>query len=122
MGWPAAVHLLSGLIAVGPDSGWTVPRRTVVPSPLCPDEREADMSEMTLQVGGMGCRRCVREVTARLRDVVGVETVIADARRSVVLLRGSMALGDVLAAFAGTTYRVEVLDNSGTTGAGQWRP
>ena len=27
------------------------------------------MSEMTLFVGGMRCRRCVREVTARLRDV-----------------------------------------------------
>ena len=80
------------------------------------------MGEMTLRVGGMSCRRCVREVTARLRDVAGVETVSADAGRSVVRLGGSMTSGDVLAAFAGTTYRVEVLDNSSTTGTGQWRP
>ena len=37
------------------------------------------MSEMTLYVGGMGCRRCVREVTARLRDVPGVQMVVADS-------------------------------------------
>ena len=80
------------------------------------------MSEMTLYVGGMHCRRCVREVTARLRDVTGVETVTADAGRSVVRLTGSMTSGDVLGTFTGTTYRVEVLDNSGRTGAGQRRP
>ena len=77
---------------------------------------------MTLFVGGMRCRRCVREVTARLRDVTGVETVTADAGRSVVRLTGSMTSGDVLGTFAGTTYRVDVLDNSGRTGAGQRRP
>ena len=35
------------------------------------------MRNIQLFVGGMGCRRCVREVTARLRDVRGVETVSA---------------------------------------------
>jgi copper chaperone CopZ len=50
--------------------------------------RESLMSEMTLYVDGMGCRDCVREVTARLRDVPGVDTVAADHRRSVVLLGG----------------------------------
>ena len=77
---------------------------------------------MTLYVGGMRCRRCVREVTARLRDVAGVATVTADAGRSVVRLTGSMTSGDVLGTFAGTTFRVEVLDDSGGTGAGQRRP
>ena len=80
------------------------------------------MSEMTLHVGGMRCRRCVREVTARLRDVTGVETVTADARRTVVRLTGSMNLSEVLGAFAGTAYRVELLDNSGRTEAGQRPP
>jgi hypothetical protein len=47
----------------------------------------------------------VREVTARLRDVTGVERVTADPVRSVVHLSGSMTQDDVLAAFAGTTYR-----------------
>ncbi|HEX3222934.1 MAG TPA: cation transporter [Nocardioides sp.] len=63
------------------------------------------MSEMTLYVGGMGCRRCVREVTARLRDVPGVQTVVADSATSTVRLGGSMAVEDVLDAFTGTVYR-----------------
>ena len=67
------------------------------------------MSEMTLYVGGMGCRRCVREVTARLRDVTGVQTVVADFGTSTVRLGGVMSLDDVLRAFAGTTYRPEVM-------------
>jgi copper chaperone CopZ len=63
------------------------------------------MSEMTLYVGGMGCRRCVREVTARLRDVPGVQMVVADSATSTVRLGGSMTVEDVLDAFVGTTYR-----------------
>ena len=80
------------------------------------------MTELTLFVGGMRCRRCIREVTARVRDVTGVETVVADAGRSLLRLRGSMTFGDVLGAFVGTTYRVELVENSGRTGAGQGRP
>ena len=63
------------------------------------------MSEMTLYVGGMGCRRCVREVTARLRDVPGVQMVVADSATSTVRLGGSMTVEDVLDAFTGTAYR-----------------
>jgi copper chaperone CopZ len=63
------------------------------------------MSELTLYVAGMGCRRCVREVTARLRDVSGVQMVVADAATSTVRLSGSMPVEDVLDALAGTTYR-----------------
>jgi copper chaperone CopZ len=63
------------------------------------------MFELSLLVGGMGCRRCVREVTARLRDVSGVETVSANPGDCMVRLTGSMKLADVLAAFTGTTYR-----------------
>jgi copper chaperone CopZ len=63
------------------------------------------MDEIDLVVGGMSCRRCVREVTARLRDVPGVERVIADPRRSIVHLTGSMTRADVLAAVVGTGYR-----------------
>lgn len=63
------------------------------------------MNDIELVVGGMTCRRCVREVTSRLRDVPGLERVTANPTRSLVHLSGSMTLADVLAAFEGTTYR-----------------
>lgn len=66
------------------------------------------MRQLNLFVGGMSCRRCVREVTARLRDVPGVETVSADPSDCLVRLSGSMQLTDVLVAFSGTTYRPRV--------------
>ena len=59
------------------------------------------MSVLELSVPAMGCRRCVREVTAKLRDVPGVETVSVDAARSHVTLTGSMDPADVLAALPG---------------------
>jgi copper chaperone CopZ len=92
------------------------------------------MSELTLYVAGMSCRRCVREVTARLRDVAGVETVATDAGRSHVRLTGSMTFPDVIHALVGTTYRAEivravvedvvneVVKNRGETEAGQGCP
>ena len=64
--------------------------------------------QLSLFVVGMGCRRCVREVTARLRDVPGVETVTANPADHVVRLSGTMRLADVLAAFTGTTYRPQL--------------
>jgi copper chaperone CopZ len=102
-----------------------------------PAESEHSMSELTLYVAGMSCRRCVREVTARMRDVIGVETVAADAGRAHVRLTGSMTFPDVVRALAGTTYRAEVVrdgvqdaaeaaidvvENSDGTGVGQRRP
>jgi len=66
------------------------------------------MRHIELTVAGMACRRCVREVTARLRDVPGVLQVAADARNSVVRVSGSMTEAGVLAAFAGTSYEAKV--------------
>jgi copper chaperone CopZ len=70
------------------------------------------MRTISLLVRGMGCRRCVREVTARLRDVVGVETVAADAGRSTIRLSGTMTVPDVLEPLSGSSYAPTVLDHS----------
>ena len=64
---------------------------------------------LTLRVGGMTCRHCVRDVTARLRDVPGVTTVAADARLAHVVVRGTMAAADVLAAVAAAGFTVDVV-------------
>jgi hypothetical protein len=72
--------------------------------------------QLSLFVGGMSC---VREVTARLRDVLGVETVSANPDDCVVRLSGSMQLEDVLAAFAGTSYRARLGGSQAATEAGQ---
>lgn len=71
------------------------------------------MRDLHLLVVGMGCRRCVREVTARLRDLPGVERVVADASTNRVQLTGSMARADVLAALAGTDFDVRVVVDVG---------
>jgi copper chaperone CopZ len=75
------------------------------------------MYQLNVYVGGMSCRRCVREVTARLRDVPGVETVSANPGDCIVRLSGAMQLEDVLTVFAGTTYRPELIDRSGDSGS-----
>jgi copper chaperone CopZ len=72
------------------------------------NHKEPHLHDLHLLVGGMGCRHCVREVTARLRDVPGVERVVADASTNRVQLTGSMSRTDVLAALATTTFVVRV--------------
>ena len=76
------------------------------------------MPQLNVFVGGMSCRRCVREVTARLRDVPGVETISANAGDCMVRLSGSMKLTDVLAAFTGTTYRPQPNGGKGRDSGG----
>lgn len=70
------------------------------------------MEQMTLLVDGMRCRRCVRDVTRRLRDVPGVQTVAANTAASRVRLTGTMSLADVLKAFSGTTYGPQVVSRA----------
>ena len=68
------------------------------------------MAEVRLSVGSMECRHCVRQVTSWLRDVVGVETVTADAKAGTVTLSGSMTVEDVMVVFTGSEYTADVLD------------
>jgi copper chaperone CopZ len=69
------------------------------------------MRQLRLWVGPMGCRHRVREVTAWLRDVPGVATVVADAATRTVELGGTMDASDVLAVFAGSCYTPRLLDD-----------
>lgn len=81
----------------GGDSRWTVPPATV------DVVREAthgarDVSALRLRVPAMTCRRCVRTVTARLRDVPGVATIEASASERTVAVAGTMSAREVLSA------------------------
>jgi hypothetical protein len=49
-----------------------------------------------------------------LRDVVGVETITADARTGTVVLGGTMTVADVLAVFAGSAHTAQVVDAAAT--------
>lgn len=81
------------------------------------------MTELTLFVDGMGCRDCVREVTALLRDVPGVETVAANHRRSLVVLGGSMTLNGVRAALQETRFHIGwITTDRDKTESGQQSP
>lgn len=58
------------------------------------------MAEMRVTVRGMAGRKRVREVTARLRDIPGVRTVVADPTSQTVLLTGEMTEHEVIAVLA----------------------
>lgn len=49
------------------------------------------MTTVIVSVPGMCCRHDVRAVTARLRDLEGVETVQADAATATVMVRGAVS-------------------------------
>ena len=70
------------------------------------------MLTVGLMVGGMRCRHCVRDVTSRLRDVPGVDTVTADANSSMVRLFGTMSEDEVHGGVRELGYPVQVLDES----------
>ena len=74
------------------------------------------MPEVRLSVGAaLGCRQCVREVTGWLRDVGGVESIVADASTGTVVLSGTMTVADVVATFAGSDCTPRVLDDPAST-------
>ncbi len=58
------------------------------------------MAVIAMHVPYMRCRRCVRSVTARLRDLPGVVTVEADARTAELVVRGEVTEDQVRGALA----------------------
>jgi|tagenome__1003787_1003787.scaffolds.fasta_scaffold20620850_1 copper chaperone CopZ len=48
------------------------------------------VSTVTLHVPGMSCRHRVRVVTARLRDLAGVDTVVANVDTAMLVIDGSV--------------------------------
>jgi copper chaperone CopZ len=104
----------------GPDRLVGQPTGQPLDSPLEHTEPDQDpdvvearpvLRKLRVQVDGMTCRHCVRDVTARLRDVNGVETVSADATSGLVVLTGTMSGKDVLAALAGLSYDARLMEH-----------
>jgi len=60
----------------------------------------------------MSCRRCLRDVTSRIRDVPGVRAVSADAAAGTVVVDGTMTTDALLSALDGSSYGVEVFEES----------
>jgi copper chaperone CopZ len=58
------------------------------------------MAVIALHVTGMRCRRCVRSVTSRLRDLPGVLAVEANATTGELVVHGDVTEGDVREALA----------------------
>lgn len=58
------------------------------------------MAVIAMHVPDMRCRRCVRSVTAQLRDLPGVVTVEADARTGALVVRGDVTEDQVWGALA----------------------
>ncbi len=70
------------------------------------------MRRVTLEVGGMSCRRCVRQVTARVRDVDGVQTVVANRAAGSIVVLGDMTGAALLDALAATEFTTSVIQDA----------
>ena len=64
---------------------------------------------VTMYVRGLTCRHAVRVVSARLRDVPGVQSVAVDAPAGLVVVRGPVDAREVHAALVEAGYPPEPL-------------
>jgi copper chaperone CopZ len=62
---------------------------------------------LTMRVPGLTCRHAVRVVSARLRDVPGVESVEVDGPAGVVVVRGPVDAQQVRGALVEAGYPPE---------------
>lgn len=74
------------------------------------------MQTIQLYVEGMRCPRCVREATARLRDLPGVATLTADRRTGRITVTGEAAATDLLDALAGSNFTAEIMTTAPAIG------
>lgn len=66
------------------------------------------MQTIQLYVEGMRCPRCVREATARLRDLPGVATLTADRGTGQITVTGDISTNALLEALAGSSFTAQV--------------
>ena len=64
---------------------------------------------LTMCVPGLTCRHAIRVVSARLRDVPGVQSVQVDAPAGLVVVRGPVDAREVRAALVEAGYPPEPL-------------
>jgi copper chaperone CopZ len=64
---------------------------------------------VTMSVSGLTCRHAVRVVSARLRDVPGVQSVEVDGPAGLVVVRGPVDAQQVRAALVEAGYPPEPL-------------
>ncbi len=76
------------------------------------------MAVIALHVPGMTCRRCVRMVTGRLRDLPGVIMVEASAVAAEVVVHGEVSGDQVRAALADVTFPVNGTGDDEETASG----
>ncbi|MEI7056310.1 heavy-metal-associated domain-containing protein [Nocardioides sp. CCNWLW239] len=75
------------------------------------------MQTIQLYVEGMRCPRCVREATARLRDLPGVATLTADRDTGQITVTGDVSGAHLLDALAGSSFTARILPV--TAGSGE---
>ena len=74
------------------------------------------MQTIQLYVEGMRCPRCVREATARLRDLPGVATLTADRDTGQITVTGEVSVADLLEALASSSFTAEVMTTAPAIG------
>lgn len=72
------------------------------PTPGSPSD--ANLPQIAVRVPTMVCRHDVRDVTARLRDVAGVQRVTAEAATATVTVEGSVTWRALLEALAASGH------------------
>jgi copper chaperone CopZ len=69
------------------------------------------MRRVILTVRGMSCRRGIRQVTAKVRDVEGVRTVVVDPQSCSIVVLGNVTSAALLDALVATGFDPAVIQD-----------